>query len=78
MDPAALNFLATNLAKLDKVTQAQRDGIAAALEAYDFGTDAFGAEWRDDMVARLKKGGFNTEVLATQYAAGMVTLKACP
>ena len=80
MDAATLDLVQKNMGKFDKLTQAQRDSIVAALEAYDFGTDATSAKWRDDVVAAIKKGdsGHVWVGLAMSFAMGTVSLKACP
>lgn len=78
MDRATLTLLQNNLTKLDKLTQAQRDSIVAALEAYDFGADAAGAKFRDDLVAAIKKGDTDMLSFAMTLTMGTVTFKACP
>jgi hypothetical protein len=79
MDKATLDLFIKNLSKLEELTQAQRDTIVAALEAYDFGSDATGAKWRDDVVAAVKKGDFSGAGLgAMAIVSGSVSLKACP
>lgn len=40
----------------DALTQEQVDAIVSALEAFDYGSDTTGAQWRDSYVAALKSG----------------------
>ena len=48
------------------LTQEQVNAIVAALEAFDYGSDTTGAQWRDRYVAALKSG----DRAAAQFLAG--------
>ncbi len=79
MPTTTRDLLQQNLDHLADLSVAQRDEIAAALTAYDFGTDAESATWRDGMVAALKNGeAIALGSFATTLFSGSVQLKACP
>ena len=63
------------------LTQAQVDAIVGALTAFDYGSDATGAKWRDRFVAALKAGDraqAQTEAAALVMGRGAGEPIACP
>jgi len=77
MPKTTWDLLQQNLDNLATLPAAQRDEIVAALTAYDFGSDATGATWRDGFVAALENGDA-TGSFGTAWLVGSVSLKACP